>query len=73
MSKPETDDGLSRFQRYRRVRRDSGMKLLRVWLPDPSSDEFQSQARRQALLLRDAPEEAEALRFIEAAVHWPEP
>lgn len=73
MSHPDADDQLSKFQRYRRARRDRGMKLLRVWVPDPSADGFRKEAQRQAALLREAPEEAETLRFIEAAAHWPEP
>jgi hypothetical protein len=43
------------------------MKLLRVWVPDPRAPGFQEEAHRQALLLRGAPEESEALDFIEAA------
>jgi hypothetical protein len=43
------------------------MKLLRVWVPDPRAPGFHEEAQRQALLLRNAPEEREALDFIEAA------
>lgn len=43
------------------------MKLLRIWVPDPHAPGFREEAHRQALLLRDAPEEREALDFIEAA------
>jgi len=49
------------------------MKLLRVWVPDPSRPEFAVEARRQGVLLRGRPEEAEALEFIEAAFEWPDP
>ena len=70
MSQPKADGDLNKFQRYRRARYVKGMKLSRVWVPDPSAADFQTQARRQAALLRGAPEEAEALRFIEAAAHW---
>lgn len=73
MTHPKADDGLDKFQRDRRTQRSKSMKLLRVWVPDPAAPGFQAEARRQAVLLRDAPEEAEALRFIEAAAHWPEP
>ena len=67
------NDGLSKFQRYRRARREGGMKLLRVWVADPASAEFRSEAARQAALLRGAPEEAEALGFVEAATFGAEP
>ena len=70
-AKPATG-GLSKFQRYRRARLDKGMKLLRVWVPDPRRPEFAKEAERQARLLRGRPEEQEALAFIEAAFPWPE-
>jgi hypothetical protein len=41
------------------------MKQLRLWVPDPNSPECQREARRQSELLRGAPEEDEALAFIE--------
>ncbi|HLY56776.1 MAG TPA: antitoxin MazE family protein [Stellaceae bacterium] len=61
------NNGMSKFQRYRATRRQRGMKLLRVWVPDPSAPGFREEAHRQAELLRGAPEEREALDFIEAA------
>ncbi len=76
MRKPKTvsvGDGLTKFQRYRRSRINNGMKLLRVWVPDPKRPEFVREAERQAKLLRGRPEEKEALQFIEAAFDWPEP
>ena len=42
---------VSKFQRYRHTRRDSGLKLLRVWVPDPRSPAFAQEAHRQAMLL----------------------
>lgn len=67
MPRPARTDGLDKFQRYRATRRASGMKLLRVWVPDPRVPGFREEAHRQALLLRNAPEEHDALDFIEAA------
>ena len=64
-------DGLTKFQRYRQAQSQKGMKLLRVWVPDPSRPEFAREAGRQARLLRGRPEEAEALAFIQAAFDWP--
>ena len=66
-------DGLSKFQRYRQTQNNRGMKLLRVWVPDPQRPEFAREAERQANLLRGRIEEKEALDFIEAAFEWPEP
>ena len=63
-------DGLDKFQRYRMARRMRGMKLLRVWVPDPRAPGFQEEAHRQAMVLCGALEEADALDFIEAAADW---
>ena len=65
-------DGLTKFQRFRRRQAHQGMKLLRIWVPDPHSPGFVAEAARQAELLRGRPEEQEALDFIEAAFEWPE-
>ncbi len=62
---------LTKFQRYRTNKRAKGMKLLRVWVTDPQAPGFQTEAKRQAAWLRYAPEESEALKFIEAATDWP--
>ncbi len=64
----QTDDGSAGFRRYRHKRR--GMKLLRIWVPDPNRSEFAVEARRQGLALRGRPEEAEALGFVAAAFGW---
>lgn len=71
MANTSREDGLTKFQRYRRARQAGGMKLLRVWVPDPKAEAFQADLERQSALLRQAPEEAEALAFIEAAMDWP--
>ena len=68
----KTDDGLTKFQRSRRHRQHKGMKLLRVWAPDPCLPGCASEARRQGGVLSGSPEEAEALLFIESAFEWPE-
>jgi hypothetical protein len=49
------------------------MKLLRIWVPDPTRPEFAQEAERQGKLLSGQPEEREAMAFIEAAFPWPEP
>ncbi len=67
MSRLARADGLNKFQRYRATRQSSGMKLLRVWVPDPTAPGFREEAHRQACLLHGAAEEGEALDFIEAA------
>jgi hypothetical protein len=68
MPRPAIQDGTDKHKRYRQNQKNRGMKLLRIWVPDPNAPGFAEEARRQALLLRDAPEQAEALDFIEAAM-----
>ncbi len=69
MPRPTIKDGQDRFQRYRANKHSRGMKLLRVWVPDPAAPGFVEEARRQAQLLRGAPEEIEAVEFIEAVAN----
>jgi hypothetical protein len=72
-AKPTNEDGLNKFRRYREGQRRKGMKLLRIWIPDPNTTEFAKEADRQAKLLRGRAEEKEAIDFIGAAFKWPEP
>ncbi|MEO9191781.1 MAG: antitoxin MazE family protein [Acetobacteraceae bacterium] len=67
MTRAATKNETDKFGRYRASQRTRGMKLLRVWVPDPRAPGFREEARRQAALLRGSPDEAEALDFIEAA------
>lgn len=66
MSRPTSDDGSDKFRRYRSAQKQRGMKLLRVWVPDPHAPGFREEAHRQAALLRGAPEEQDAMDFIDA-------
>jgi len=68
MPRAAITDGLDKFSRLRANRRAQGLKLVRLWVPDPKASGFEEEARRQAALLRTAPEEQEALDFIEAAM-----
>lgn len=63
---------LSKFQRYRKLQAERGMKLLRLWVLDPSRPEFAEEAKRQSQNLRGRPEEREALAFIDQAFVWPD-
>ena len=49
------------------------MKLLRIWVPDPTRPEFALEAERQGRLLHDRPEEKAVMEFIAAVTEWPEP
>lgn len=72
MPRPKhTEEGLTKFQRYRQQHQRRGMKQLRIWVPDPNRPEFAAEARRQGLFLHGRAEEVEALSFIGAAFEWP--
>ena len=58
-AKRESEDGPTKFQRYRRIQESRGMKLLRIWVPGPNRPEFAKEAERQAKLLRGRAEEKE--------------
>ena len=63
-----TDGHIRQFLRSRANRKADGTKLVRLLVPDPRSPEFVVLAERQAAALRGAPEEQDALDFIEAAM-----
>ena len=66
MSRVASKGRLDKFKRYRISKQAKGMKLLRLWVPDPTAPGFAEEVHRQAALLRGAPEETEALDFIAA-------
>jgi hypothetical protein len=70
MPRPARKDGVNKFRRYRATKRERGMKLVRLWVPDPKAPGFRQKIRREARLLKGAPEELDALDFIEAVGDW---
>jgi hypothetical protein len=58
--------GSDKFRTYRANKRRQGLKLVRLWLPDPKSASFRRRIRQQCVALRGLPEDREALDFIEA-------
>lgn len=65
MSRPPQNSEFDKFRRYRGSRKARGLRLLQIWVTDPRTSAFRRKAKRQAALLRGAPEEEEALSFIE--------
>jgi antidote-toxin recognition MazE-like antitoxin len=57
--------GSNKFSTYRANKRRQGLKLVRLWLPDPKSAAFRRRIRRQCRALRGLPEDRDALDFIE--------
>jgi hypothetical protein len=70
MPRPAATDGQPKPKRNRVSGRKPGMKLIRIWVPDPDAPGFAEEAARQAALLRGSPDEEEALDFIEKAGDW---
>lgn len=55
-----------KFRTYRARKRAAGLREIRMWVPDVNAPGFWEESVRQAKLLRDAPEEEETMRFVEA-------
>lgn len=55
-----------KYKAYRARKRAAGLREVRMWVPDVHAPGFWSRSVRAAATLRDAPEEEEAMRFIEA-------
>jgi hypothetical protein len=70
MPRPAKQDGQDRSSRYRSNKRRQGMRLLRIWVPDPCAPGFAAEARRQAELINSAPDEHDTMDFIEAIMDW---
>jgi Protein of unknown function (DUF3018) len=56
----------ARVQRYRDKMRAAGFKPVTIWVPDPNRPGFAEEVRRQCLLLKGDPQEAQILTEIEA-------
>jgi hypothetical protein len=70
MNAPSRPQDPAKFRRYRERMKARGLKEVRLWVFDPTAPGFAEEMRREAELLRGAPEEREALDFIEAAADW---
>jgi hypothetical protein len=55
---------------YRERMRRRGMKLIQIWVPDPSSPYFFAEARRQARLIANSPQEKDDQAFIDSVTDW---
>lgn len=63
-----------RMATYRQRMRAAGLRPVQIWVPDTRAPGFAEACRAQVAALAAAdPAGAEALRFIEAALEWPEP
>lgn len=60
------DHSPSKFARYRARKKAQGLREIRMWVPDVKAPGFWERSVAAAAILRDAPEEEETVRFIEA-------
>lgn len=57
----------SKVARHRERMRAAGLRPVQFWVPDTRSPEFAAQVRQQCQSLKGDPQEADVLRFTEAA------
>lgn len=67
MSTEEAKSARVKMRDYRARLRAAGLRPVQIWVPDTRAENFDAEARRQSLLVRDRVSESEALDFIEAA------
>ena len=57
----------ARVSKRRAALRPAGLRPIQLWLPDTRRRGFRAACRRQSLMLRNDPQEAEVLAWLEAA------
>jgi hypothetical protein len=57
----------ARVRAYGAKLRAKGLRPVQFWVPDMRSPEFLAEARRQALLVANSPQEKEDQEFVDAA------
>ena len=56
-----------RVQKHRAGLRAAGLRPVQIWVPDTRREDFAQECRRQSLLVRKDPHEADTLSWLEAA------
>jgi hypothetical protein len=54
----------ARVEKHRAGLRAAGLRPVQIWVPDTRRSGFAEECRRQSMLLRDDPQEAETLRWL---------
>lgn len=54
----------ARVEKHRAGLRAAGLRPLQIWVPDTRRSGFAEECRRQSMLLRDDPQEAETLGWL---------
>ncbi len=68
--KPKTPS--QKMRDYRERMREQGLRPLQIWVPDTRATGFAKEARRQALMAAQGPDEKETMDFLEALEDWAE-
>jgi hypothetical protein len=56
-----------RVQKHRAGLRAAGLRPVQIWVPDTRRSGFAEECRKQSLLVRGDPQEADVLTWLEAA------
>lgn len=56
---------VERVRRHREVMRAAGLRPVQVWVPDTRDPAFVAECKRQSLMLRDDPQEAEIFAMLD--------
>lgn len=56
----------NKFSAYRARKKAAGLREVRMWVPDVRAPGYWERSVVAAAILRNAPEEEETMRFIEA-------
>lgn len=56
-----------RVNKHRAAMRAAGLRPIQIWVPDTRRPGFADECRRQCMVVRNDPHEAEALNWLEAA------
>lgn len=59
------DETARRVQRHRGQLRAAGLRPVQIWVPDTRRPGFADECRRQSRILRNDPQEAETLAWLE--------
>jgi hypothetical protein len=54
----------ARVEKHRAGLRAAGLRPVQIWVPDTRRSGFAEECRRQSMLVRDDPQEAETLRWL---------
>ena len=62
---PGSDNTRQRVQRHRDAMRESGLRLLQIWVPDTRREGFAENCQQQSQSLKNDPNETDTLDWIE--------